>query len=145
VVCLDTGLDYFDSLLFCSIANCHLGRINVNIQHNNDPDFLSKLSRKHHFEPEDLLPENIILDPVKDQFVFLKPNEIHTDTYNLVAYKIVEGCFTFFIKRKEIKNYVATYKDEIDQEIELPEIVGEYHRYSGAFNTNKVTVCFGER
>ena len=36
-------------------------------------------------------------------------------------------------------------KKNVEQELELPEIVGEYQLYSGAFNTNKVTVCFGER
>jgi hypothetical protein len=104
--------------------------------------------RPAYFVPSDITPENILLDSIiKDQFVFLKPREIQTDTYNLIAYKLVGGCFTFLIEQEEIKNYVvdqfSVFLEEI--EIELPEIVGEYQRYSGAFNTNKVTVCFGGR
>lgn len=100
-----------------------------------------------YFVPSDITPENILEDTfIKDQFVFLKPNEMHVDTYNLIVYKAVGGCFTFLIERNTIENYVIVelgFKE--DEEMELPEIVGEYHRYSGAFNTNKVTVCFGDR
>jgi len=102
-------------------------------------------SNHDNFESSILTPENIISGSVQDQFVFLKPNETHIDTYNLIGYKIVEGCFTFFIELKEIKNYVLTYDGNKTHEFELPAIVGEYLRYSGAFNTNKVTVCFGEK
>ena len=53
---------------------------------------------KIYFTPSDVTPENI-LGAVKDQFVFLKPNEIYVDTYNLVGFKLVEGCFTFIINQ----------------------------------------------
>jgi len=101
----------------------------------------------NYFTSSFITPENIISDFLQDQFVFLKPFETHIDTYNLIGYKIVEGCFTFLIGQDEIKDYVVGRGEEwgTTQEIELPEIVGEYLRYSGAFNTNKVTVCFGER
>ena len=45
--------------------------------------------------------------------------------------------------KNTIENYVLTY-DHITK-LELPAIVGEYQLYSGGFNTNKVTVCFGYR
>ena len=98
-----------------------------------------------YFVPSDITPENI-LTSVNDQFVFLKSRETFVDTYNLIGFKLVEGYFTFMIMQNEIENYVVAlhdYKNSIN--VELPEIVGEYHRYSGRFNTNKVTVCFGER
>ena len=105
---------------------------------------------RRDFKPSDLTVEHI-LDSVKDQFVFLKQGEIFIDTYNLVAFKIVEGCFTFYIAQDAIMSYVLMQEYDwemsrfFDVEHELPAIVGEYHRYTGAFNTNKVTVCFGER
>jgi hypothetical protein len=131
--------------------NCNLKDIYNYIYYdilNNE--IFSYGSELRDFKPSDLTAENI-LDSVKDLFVFLKPGETFIDTYNLVAFKIVEGCFTFFIGQEDIKNYVLyqehypEMKRIVDIEHELPTIVGEYHHYSGAFNTNKVTVCFGER
>ena len=105
---------------------------------------------KYHFEPSDIVPENI-LGAVKDQFVFLKSGETYTDTYNLLGFQIVEGCYTFAIDQNIIESCVEamTHSDPklmkwTYQKIELPAHVGDYHRYSGSFNTNKVTVCFGE-
>lgn len=136
------------------IAYCNLSELYSYIQLDNERKGLSKKSQKEpvkfHFEPEDMLPDNLLAS-VKDQFVFLKSSEEIVDTYNLIGFKLVEGCFTFFIKQNDIKNYVLSqeYSSEmkrfVDIELELPEIVGEYLRYTGAFNTNKVTVCFGER
>jgi len=102
---------------------------------------------KHgYFSSSIVTSENILSGTVQDQFVFLKPNETYVDTYNLIGYKIVEGCFTFFIDRKEIKSFVLGYEgSNSDIEIELPPVVGEYQLYSGPFNTNKVTVCFGDK
>jgi len=140
----------------CAWADCYLRDIYRYIRlYNNLPEYEFNLfshegDRKFELEPEDLLPENI-LGYLKDQFLFLKAGETHTDSYNLIAFKIVEGCFTFFIKQENIKNYVvrSEYSSEMRRfvriELELPEIVGEYSRYVGGFNTNKVTVCFGER
>lgn len=88
----------------------------------------------------DTTSENILGLP-KDLFVFLKPGETYIDTYNLIAFKLLAANFTFLTDQDEIKNYFKTTKEEV----ELPKIVGEYYRYSGAFNTNKVTVCFGEK
>ena len=117
---------------------------------------------KWQFEPSDVLSENI-LDSVKNRFVFLKSREIYTDTYNLAAFQIIEGCYTFLLYENNIKSYVLSsetiFTDKrwvitpsgettvktIWHELELPPLVGEYHRYSGAFNTNKVTVCFGDQ
>ena len=92
-----------------------------------------------------------ILGFAKDRFVFLKSGEAFVDTYNLIGFKMVEGCFTFLIDQEEIYNYVSKSRYDIEQkkfvqqEFELPKIAGEYQLYSGGFNTNKVTVCFGER
>ena len=117
---------------------------------------------KLEFEPEDLYPENL-LNSAGDRFLLIKSGETYTDTYNLVAFQIVEGCYTFFIAQEDIKDYVLytetifTDKDwtinekgeitvkNIEQKLELPPVVGEYQLYSGGFNTNKVTVCFGEK
>jgi hypothetical protein len=102
-------------------------------------------NRSHKFVSSDAIPDTIMYGSVNDQFVFLKPNETHIDTYNLIGYKMVEGCFTFSIYKDKIENYLLTFNEKKFEEIKLPPIVGEYYLYSGAFNTNKVTVCFGEQ
>jgi len=94
------------------------------------------------FETSDITPENILGNY---QFVFLKPKEAHLDTYNLIGFKLVEGCFTFIIEKEIIEDYVLVHENFASKEVKLPIIVGEYQLYSGSFNTNKVTVCFGER
>ena len=150
-ICCDTIDDAFEKL-YCEYVNCYLSRINTFIRHNNNQEYLlnSKKSEKLDFEPEDMFPEHIS-GYLNDQFVFLKSGETYIDSYNLVAFKVLEGCYTFFINQSDIKNYVTGSQYDIeakrfvDQKFELPKIVGEYHRYSGGFNTNKVTVCFGER
>jgi len=134
---------------FPDLINCSLNGLFTYIRLGNDPDYYKKII-KCFFEPIDVFPEKI-LGSVKEQFVFLKSGETYTDTYNLVAFQIVEGCYTFYIAQENIASYVGTthydseVKKYINQEIELPAVVGEYQLYSGGFNTNKITVCFGER
>jgi hypothetical protein len=133
------------------VINCRLNGFSDYIRLDNDPDYhVKSLKQKYWFDPSDVLPENI-LSSVKDQFVFLKSGDTFTDTYNLVAFQILEGCYTFIIVQEDIKNNVQTvfYDSKIEkyvnQELELPVVVGEYQLYSGAFNTNKVKVCFGDK
>jgi hypothetical protein len=143
------------------VVNCSIASFCKYIRLNNNPNY--QYPRKHDFEPSDVLPENI-LGSVNDHFVFLKSGETHIDSFNLVPFQIVEGCYTFYTDQEDIKSYVLyqetifdkntkyvldldgnpTFK-MINHKLELPAIVSEYHRYSGAFNTNKVTVCFGDR
>ena len=134
-------------------VNCSLIALNECIRLDNESDYLKMIKQgviKDKFEPSDVLPENI-LGSVKERFVFLKSGETNIDTYNLVSFQIVEGCYTFFIDQDDLKNYLTTQeydfnlKKLFNQKLELPAIVGEYQLYSGAFNTNKVTVCFGKR
>ncbi|MDR1114930.1 MAG: hypothetical protein LBL33_02040 [Tannerella sp.] len=101
-----------------------------------------------YFSPLDITPKNI-LGAVKSQFVFLKPNEVHIDTYNLIGFKLVEGCFTFMLNQNGFKSYVLVQpiwdnKQSlwVEQKMELPIKVGEYHLYSGSFFTNSVKVDF---
>lgn len=138
----------------CEYVNCHLERIYEHIRHQNNLVRVSKKTPtgaiKFNFTIDDLLPENLI-NSVGEQFIFLKSGETHTDTYNLIAFKILGGCFTFHTFDNVIENYVLTTemdsvtKRTVEQKLELPETVGEYFRYSGGFNTNKVTVCFGDK
>jgi len=108
-------------------------------------------NRNSDFVSADMISDSIMSGSVKDQFVFLKPNEKYVDSYNLIGYKIVEGCFTFSIYKDKIENYVLTSDyDSVNNifsnpKLVLPPVVGEYKLYSGPFNTNKVTVCFGEK
>ena len=135
--------------------NCSLNAFSSYIRYKKNPNYLSEEVRnpdgsfKRNFEPSDLLPENI-LGSMKDEYVFLKSGETYIDTYNLIAFQIIEGCYTFFVYGDTIMNYVSkNYYDSklkkfVDEELALPARVGEYQLYSGGFNTNKVTVCFGE-
>jgi len=137
----DTG-DYDDKNHIINVKCC-LDDIYRYIRSENNNTTTNQ--KKHWYFVQSILTiENILSGSVQDQFVFLNSGEVYTDTYNLIGYKLVEGCFTFLIGQNEIKNYVITYDESIEQEFELPAKVGEYQRYSGAFNTNKVTVCFGE-
>jgi len=133
------------------LVNCNLESIYEYIYEKINPHYVNKREPfKHWFEPEDILPENIS-NFVKDQFVFLKAGESYTDTYNLIGFKLVEGCFTFILPKNTIENYILTTQYDLEnekykyQELELPAVIGEYQLFSGAFNTNKVTVCFGEK
>jgi len=139
----DYSTTYSDGAL-----NCILDRISEYIfRSNNSEDYVLQ---KWNFEPSEITPENI-LESLKDKFVFLKSGEIFIDTYNLVGFKLVEGCFTFFINQDGIRDYVVSdqfdfvIEQHIELKIELPAVVGEYQLFSGGFNTNKITVCFGEK
>jgi len=140
-------LDYYDYELFCAYVNCHLKRIYAYICHDakleDNKRMTSEGASKLDFKQADLLPENLLYS-VGERFVFLKSGETSTDIYNLIAFQIIEGCYTFLIDQDEIKKYVLGADGINTIELELPSVVGEYQLYSGAFNTNKVTVCFGE-
>jgi hypothetical protein len=144
-------IDFYNKPHSFESANCYLQRVSDFYRYKNDPIcFLIEEEHFYKFNPSDLLLENI-LGTINDKFVFLKSGEIFIDTYNLIGFQYIGGCFTFYIGLNEIKSYVlfnaydSVLKKFVDKEHELPEIVGEYLRYSGSFNTNKVTVCFGEQ
>jgi len=127
--------------------NCNLAEI-YEYMYRRDND--KKEIEKIYFSPTDVTSENI-LGAVKERFVFLKPDEIYVDNYNLVGFKLLEGRFTFVINQKEFTNYVLTEPiwDEnqsywTEQRKKLPPQAGEYHLYSGLFFTNSVSVDFSE-
>jgi hypothetical protein len=89
------------------------------------------------------------LDWAKDDFVFLNPKETYADTVNLIGFKLVEGCFTFFTNRNSFWNYVTTdtkwdwkQKKYIITRTELPAKIDDYYLYSGSFSSNEVEICF---
>lgn len=99
-----------------------------------------------HYTLSDTVPK-LILDKFKDKFVFLRPGEIYTDTYNLVGFKLVKGCFTFNIIPYLPAYVYTTIWDKsqskyIEVKIELPKVVGNYKLYSGSFNSNKIAITF---
>ena len=103
----------------------------------------SKRNEHLDFSKFGVTPEDI-LGFARNHFAFLKSGESYTDKYNLIGFKLVEGCFTFIINWNTFENYVVTIDDGIE-ELKLPSVVGEYRLYTGAFNTNNVTVCFGNK
>jgi len=140
---IDTFKNYSHDLINCDLSKVY----NYIYYENNDEE---KVIMKLCFESSDITPENIT-DSLKDKFVFVKSGATFIDIYNLIGFKLIEGCFTFYVHQNDIKNYVlnlqwdSVNKENMEQKLELPEVVGEYQRYSGAFNTNKVTVCFGNK
>jgi len=156
----------FDDRLDKEIANCNIRDLYRFTQHHNKSKelFINRQQKpvKFRFESKDMHQDSLLIY-FEDQFLFIKSNEIFVDTYNLFAFQIVEGCYTFYIGQEDIKNYVQSsetiitekyFDDFLNRETNtkiiypkhiLPSVVGEYHLYSGAFNTNKVTVCFGEQ
>ena len=127
------------------VINDNLADIYEYIYRNNIFDYVEK---KLYFSPSDLIPENIIGEFI-NQFVFLKPDETYIDTYNLIGFKLVEGCFTFSIHQSRFTNYVLvepTWDKNLscwrEHRIRLPDKIGKYHLYSGAFFKNSITVDF---
>jgi len=109
-------------------------------------------SRYADFVFSDMNLDSILFGSFNDLFVFLKAGDTFTVTYNLLGFQLIEGGFTFMLDKNKIENFI-TFSPKLDfaitsyghKKIELPAIVGEYHLFSGAINTNKVTVCFGAR
>lgn len=112
---------------------------------DNYSDSLNEV--KTHYTVSDIIPE-LILDKFKDKFVFLRAGEIYTDTNNLVGFKLLKGCFTFYIS-PYLPTYVYTtpiwdknQSKYIETKSVLPKLVGEYKLYSGNFNSNKISLTF---
>ena len=138
-----------DSLYFGEEKEIEFEEINCDLQDIYGYMYHSKNSEQVfdtlYFSPSDIIPENI-LSAVKDQFVFLKPNETFTNTYNLIGFKTIKGCFTFKIELSNFFGYVSIdpflWKEP---KMELPEKVGEFSLYTGTFHSNTVTICFDEK
>ena len=112
---------------------------------NNYFDSLSEI--KTHYTASDIIPE-VILDKFKDKFVFLRPGETCLDTYNLIGFKLLKGCFTFYIC-PYLPTYVYTtpiwdnnQSKYTETKTMLPKLVGEYKLYSGNFYSNKISITF---
>lgn len=108
-------------------------------------DSLNEL--KIYYTESDVVPK-MILDKFKDKFVFLRPGEIYTDNYNLVGFKLLKGCFTFYIS-PYLPEYVYStpiwdknQSKYIEIKTALPKVVGEYKLYSGNFYSNNITITF---
>ncbi len=103
---------------------------------------------KFQFKISDL-SEDSILTINKKYFVFLKAFETYTDTFNIIAFQLINDKFTFSIQESILRNYV--YIEPIwnenqnlwmQQNVTLPEKVGKYKLYNGEIYTNKIVVDF---
>lgn len=112
---------------------------------NNYLDSLIEI--KTHYTVSDITPDGI-LNILKDRFVFLRKGEIYTDTYNLVGFKVLKGCFTFFVEPNSLQAYVNTlvwdkkHLKYLEIKTLLPKTVSEYSLYSGNLNSNNITITF---
>ncbi len=103
---------------------------------------------KTYFSASDVTPDEIS-NTIKDRFVFLKSGEVHTDTFNLIGFKLIKGRFTFLVGRNRFKKYVLSepkwddnQSEYIETRILLPNKIKEYTLYSGNFNSNKLVIVF---
>ena len=103
---------------------------------------------KVFFSASEITPRNI-LGAIRDRFVFLKPGEIYSDTFNIIGFKMLKGCYTFYIDQNTFLSYVnsepkwdKSLSKYIDTIIPLPPEVEGYKLYSGSFNSNKVVITF---
>lgn len=110
------------------------------------PDSLNEV--KTHYTESDIIPE-VILNRFKDKFVFLRAGETCIDTYNLIGFKLLKGCFTFYIEPNNLQAYVNTSfwdKNQLkfieQKKNALPKVISEYTLYIGSFNSNKITITF---
>jgi hypothetical protein len=126
------------------LADC-LADIYEYIYREKQPEVFYK---KIYFSESDILPKSI-KDTIKEQFVFLKPGESYTDIYNLVAFQLVKGNFTFIINQNSFPDYVnidpiwdSNQSKYMENRASLPAVVDGYNLYSGHFNSNTVTITF---
>jgi len=137
-------------------VECETDLINDNISYIHEFIFRKKYQgrlrvlEKYQFKKEDL-SEDGILNAKRHNFVFLKPNDFCTDTFNLVAFQLLKGNYTFAIGENTIPDFVwdiafwdDIQKKYIEQKIKLPDKVGEYQLYSGLFFANSITVDFSK-
>jgi hypothetical protein len=99
---------------------------------------------------KDSLTENYILKHMKDDFVFLSPNQSQAYYYNLTGFKLIGGSYTFMLLMDKISDYMTVGKtiwddqkqDRIFEKAKFPDKIKEYKLYSGDFYTNEVSVHF---
>lgn len=116
------------------------------------PEYCIKIKNMYDdFASLDTISDSIMFGAMSELFVFLKAGETFTVSYNLIGFQLEWGCYTFMLDKNTIENFITNYPKVGSSisygalKIELPAKVGEYLLYSGSVNTNKVTVCFGER
>ncbi len=129
------------------VTNSDLYYIYKYIYRENYKQMDSLDKSKLYYTILDMVPE-VILTKYNDKFVFLKPGESYTDTYNLIGFNLLKGSFTFYI-RPHLPPYVYTepiwdshQSRYIEGKALLPQTVGEYTLYSGNFYSNKITITF---
>ena len=78
--------------------------------------------------------------------IFLKAGESYTDSYNLMAFYINKGSFTFKLSSSYKQNIIIrncwnnSDKQYSKVEISLPEKINQYHRYDGDFTVKETTL-----
>lgn len=99
------------------------------------------------FSETEITPKAIL--DAKEKFVFLKPNEVFMDCYNLIAFSLLHGNFSFLVYPTNPLDYVyveSVWDNNLSMYVQhkkpLPKKVGEYHLYSGYFSTNELSISF---
>ena len=106
---------------------------NINsLKGNVDPDLFPSL-----------LDSAQILNSYKEQFVFLRPKEKHVDVFNLYAFYLIGGDFTFAISQYYKPNIISVRLEGIEiGEKELPVFIDRYLLYKGDFISNRLRLKF---
>jgi hypothetical protein len=138
-----------DTCIECEtdLINDNISNIHEFIKHKKQTERFGDYS-KSQFNKEDL-SEDSILNACSKYFVFLKPGEIHTDTFNIIAFKLIKGNFTFIIDETIVTEYVYIeyFLDEIQKRLiqptaKLPDKVGIFNLYKGVVLVNNLQISF---
>ncbi len=108
------------------------------IQNNNEIKF--------EFNSKDF-DNNIMNNEVKGQFIFLKKDEVFIQKYNLLAFYILGGTYSFSLFENELSDYVLgdAFFDKgkerwIYKKIKLPKKVDSFMLFKGHIQVNPITI-----
>ncbi len=88
-----------------------------------------------------------IMSQLKDFFIFLKPNQIYSDSYDLTGFKILGGNYNFILTNIELVDSVETVfleDEKVYKKEKLPMKINGFNLYVGKVNTNNISVNFSQ-
>ena len=149
-------VDVYKAKIFDDI-HTDINMIHNYIYSNYDPlmeELLDEWGHRQYFHnPNDISSKSIKNNSAKG-FVFLKPGEVVKDSFQLIAFQMIGGTFTFHLFIDEPMDYVyidsqyinfsnfMDYQGASNPVHKLPNKTGKYHLYKKKFLKNDITVYF---
>lgn len=126
--------------------------VNGYIAHWNEYVYMTYIKQKKYnfrFFKESDFSSQYISDYAKNKFLFLKPGEVYIDKYNLFAFQLAGGKYTFQFYQNSLQEEVElkSQRDEVKKVyfspmLKLPKEINGYKLYHGRFKSNKLTLKF---